>query len=192
MLTGFSWSLLMLYWTLATVETRNSSANCKIANKNKQIPDWTTVLMLMLASYVWTSLYRSSALCFSIPAFSNTLVNNVSRLASHICLAVSYRFFIAAVRSMEILPQFYSTEQWCTCEGDSTAWCFLSEWKQTRPTIKSAIKQCVRQQRMCHQATNQSASRVQNRQHQKKWHTHTHTHKNTEPILRLGASGLSK
>ena len=39
--------------------------------------------------------------------FSQTcLVNNVSRLASQICLAVSYPFFIAAVRSIEIYSNF--------------------------------------------------------------------------------------
>ena len=32
-LTGFFWSLSMLYWTLTTVETRNSSVNCKTATK---------------------------------------------------------------------------------------------------------------------------------------------------------------
>ena len=68
--------------------------------------------MIMLTSYVWTSLYRSSALFWwcrvlvlrlstsSILAFSNTLVKNVSRLVSHICLAVSYSFFIDRCSSL--------------------------------------------------------------------------------------------
>ena len=65
MLTGFIWSLSMLSRMLAA-ETRNSSANCKIVDKNNKLlllwQLWATVLMIMLASYVWTSLYRSSAL----------------------------------------------------------------------------------------------------------------------------------
>ena len=73
-LTGFFWYLSMLNQTLTTVETRNSSANCKIAREKKKkktktrlkllLPwqSWATIIMLMLASYVWTSFYSSGAL----------------------------------------------------------------------------------------------------------------------------------
>ena len=45
MLTDFFWPLSLLYRTLTTAETRHSSANCTIANENKQTrPDRCTQL----------------------------------------------------------------------------------------------------------------------------------------------------
>ena len=116
-------------------------------------------------SFLLLLIYSRTAASYLNLLSRTCLVNNVSRLASQICLGVSYRFFIAAVCSIEILPQFYLFIYFIYFL--TTAWFFLFQWKESRPTIECAIKQCTRQQRTYHQATDQSASKVQNRQHQK-------------------------
>ena len=70
-LTGFFWSLLMLYSTLTAAETRNYSANYKIVNKNNKLlfPQQLTVLMLMLASYAREPAFIGLVLYFGDSGF---------------------------------------------------------------------------------------------------------------------------